>query len=1404
MKLTMPKTIARFASAALFAAAAVCTARADSPYSTYILSNNPVGYWRFDETAASPPLNVITNAGLEGAAGTGYVVNNGATSPTLGTNGLIGTSVFFSNPGGTVGACLSKIEVPWLPLNNTFPPFSVELWAKPTTLTDSTGLCPISNFSGDYNFGATRDGWLFYVPASGAWNFRLGSHSGYSLSLVVTNGFATLNTWQHIVATWDGTNALVYANGVVVGGKYATVSGAAPGNNSPYYGNPNSIIRFGGSPLAGNNNLYPSAIAGTVKNGNRGWDGFVQHVAIYTNVLTPVQVAAHYSAASTNNAGYIAQIKASNPVGYWPMNDVPLATPTAPFPVAVNAGTLGSLANGTNFPGALAAKSGPGYGGFGADTNSVFFDGANGYMQVNETAGLHFTGNITLAAWVKPTEQDFYRDIIAHGINAVDAETFLRISSYDSTYLDQAFYEVGSSDGVNYYDSALYPIPAGDIGNWVFLVGTYDGSNWNLYRNGQLVAQLPPEDQGGAGAYDVTNQWTIGSRGVDSLFQGQGSFFGGNIYQPAIFTNALSATDVYNLYLAAHVPPVITTPPVNPGVVYEGSSFSLSVLAEGDPTLLYQWYVNGTPISGATSSTYTKTAPVAANSGIYSVVVNNSYGSITSSVPVSVLPSVPIVTTQPLPVNRFVGFPYSFSVSAVGTQPIGYQWLTNGTPIPGATSSTYSNLAQLSFAGNFSVVLTNALGSVTSSPALFTVLPVPSGYPGAVVASSPIAYWRLDETSGTVAHDLVGGYNGTYVSATLGVPGYSVLDSDTAASFNGLNSYVGNISGTGINFITNQNFTLEAWVNAPSGQADQATIIAKGIGNNGTVENEQFVLDVAGGSYRFYTYGGGRGGAVYQADAVSGPNGTWQHVVGVYDGQNALGGGAKMYIYVNGVQEGSGASPGAPYQSSITSPVSIGSKRTGNDPGYDGTFDGTVDEVAVYNYALSASTVNAHYASAYGTTLAPVITIEPSSATNYVGLPVTLSVSAYGSQPVNYQWYEGSTPVGGNSSFYTVPSTAYTDAGTYHVNISNNVGSTNSATASIVVLAPPSSPPVIPGLVMHLPFNGNFTDVTGRGNNGTGLHSGYNPTTMAFFTNSLNPSPATNPQFYYTDSPFGTNVALHYSTYAESTNTSGLDDYYVKIGTKPDLQFGSNVDFTVSYWIRYPQGYGEGSMFGGGGDLPAFTTAITSLGGAGFDFATPYAYGTQGTGGAATLNSAGSWGFTLYDGNGDGVGVGLMGTIGAINDGSYHNLIYVINRSTKVATTYLDGVISQSFLMQGTKLADLGNVDSGSSATVGQDPTGLYGELGSADISDLGVWRKALTPLEAGSVYIAAVSNQLSYAYAPFSFTYTNTGGSLAFTWSYGYLQSSTNVAGPYTDVSSAGTTTVSTTSGIKFFRVRH
>jgi hypothetical protein len=1416
MKPTYHRLIPSFASTVLFAAISISPARAD--YSSAVASFSPVGYWRLNETAPpSPPLNLVTNHGSVGSAGNAVVVRN----CTKGQTGMVGNSISINNSGAGSVDCSGKVDVPFNAALNPAPPFTIEFWANPNR-NDAT-LCALSSMDCQLGGGGSRKGWLFYLDSVFGWEFRMGSTSGYLITSGCSSGLsaATVGSWQHVVATYDGAHAQIYVNGVLKA--TAAASGWVPNAEMP--------IMWGCLPLPGGGGTGydgPAPSFGGLA-GSRGYDGYLDEIAIYPTILSASTIAAHHDAATTNAAGYDAQILASNPVGYWNCDEPTVTAPNpSTFPIAVNSGLEGGASNGTNAWGVLAGQSGPPYAGMGGAANKAcFFDGDNGYIGLLDDPGMHFNtdaGLITMMAWVKPMGSvNYYRNIIGHGWDGGYAETFLRISQGDNG--------AGGSGGISYYQAgvcpdgtaagydanvAQFPIPPGDVGNWVFVAATYDGSAWNLYRNGQLVATTPSAQ----GAVDVTNRWSIGARtapsptdgsafyGPNATFQSEGLFFNGYIDEPAIFSNALTAANIYSLYTNAEVPPVITQPVQVPPGVYKGATVPFSVWAEGNPTLNYAWTSNGVPTGG--NVTNITLGPLATGPLTVACVVANPYGSITSSVSVVVVASKPLITLQPVQLKRFNGLPFQFSTAAAGTTPISYQWNTNNVAIPGATSSTYSGIVSAATAGSYSCTLSNEAGTSNTISVALTAVPVPGLYPGAVYSNNPVAYYRLDEANGsTICNDYMSGINGIYNSATLQVPGYSTLDPDTAASFSGTGSYVGSIDGTaaGINFAGHTNFTLEVWVNAPAGQNDEATIIAKGIGANLTTRTEQFSLDVATGAYRFFTSDAAR--PIYEVDAVTGPNGTWQHVVGVYDDGNAT-----MSIYVNGVLEGSAKTrPGGLV--GTTSPVSIGSKRTGNDPAYDGTFNGTIDEVAVYNYVLSPATIQAHYAAAYGANTAPFINVQPEPTTNYAGLSLTLSVSAAGTQPLTYTWKRNNVPLSAgptgngstvtfsaNGDSVTISQLSVLDSGTFLVAITNGVNpGLTSVSVPVEVLLPPASPPAISGLVLHLPFDNDLNDATGRNPAGKAIHTTTNVLGGGYSSNVV----------AATFVPGMLGQAFQFST-AATTNTPttsiGTDCHYATLGVLPDLQFSSNVNFSVSFWIQLPAGFQ-------GGDLPFFTDAATSTGANGFVFAPAYAYGTASpnNGGVDPSGWAGCWAFSIYGPGGQNAGApgirfygsNLGSRPGIINDGLWHHLVYVVDRQTGVVTTYLDGYPNHGVKQGGTSLGAT-DIDSGQAATIGQDPTGFYGEaMSPAAIDDLGVWRKALTPLEAASIYVAAVSNHQSFAGAPLTpLTETRSGTNLILSWTSGFwLTTATNLNGPWTDVTTVSPLTITPTAAHQFFHVR-
>ena len=83
----------------------------------------------------------------------------------------------------------------------------------------------------------------------------------------------------------------------------------------------------------------------------------------------------------------------------------------------------------------------------------------------------------------------------------------------------------------------------------------------------------------------------------------------------------------------------------------------------------------------------------------------------------------PTITTQPVSQTVPVGGAVTFSVTASGTAPLGYQWQRNGTNISGATSASYS-LSAVTLADSgaaFRGIVSNAYGSATSNAAILTV-----------------------------------------------------------------------------------------------------------------------------------------------------------------------------------------------------------------------------------------------------------------------------------------------------------------------------------------------------------------------------------------------------------------------------------------------------------------------------------------------------------------------------------------------------------------------------------------------------------------------------------------------------------------------------------------------------------
>ncbi|HWC58547.1 MAG TPA: immunoglobulin domain-containing protein, partial [Verrucomicrobiae bacterium] len=227
-------------------------------------------------------------------------------------------------------------------------------------------------------------------------------------------------------------------------------------------------------------------------------------------------------------------------------------------------------------------------------------------------------------------------------------------------------------------------------------------------------------------------------------------------------------------------PPSIGSQPFN-RTVPVGSNVLFSVSASGASPLSYQWYFNtNTLISGAVSSTITVTNAQLTNAGTYSVIVTNNFGSVTSSfATLMVTNAAPSITAQPQNQSVTVGNTATFSIAASGTSPLGYQWYFNtNTLIAGAlTNSLTITNAQLTNAGAYLVVITNSVGSTTSSVATLTVSVASSGATNIVISQ---IYGGGGNANATYKNDFVELFNPT--ANAIIVNGWSVQYASASGS----------------------------------------------------------------------------------------------------------------------------------------------------------------------------------------------------------------------------------------------------------------------------------------------------------------------------------------------------------------------------------------------------------------------------------------------------------------------------------------------------------------------------------------------------------------------------------------------------------------------------------------------
>ena len=244
------------------------------------------------------------------------------------------------------------------------------------------------------------------------------------------------------------------------------------------------------------------------------------------------------------------------------------------------------------------------------------------------------------------------------------------------------------------------------------------------------------------GTGSISYQWRKDGNDIAGATQNSYSFVATSIDNDTVFAVAVSNASgtllSNNASLWVLSAPAIRSQPVSQSVL-AGSSATFTVSATGTGPLRYQWKKNGTDISGATNSSYTTPGASLGDSGAqYSVVVSNAAGTVTSSsasLTVTLATVRPAISMQPASRTVTAGNTATFTVTATGTAPFTYQWKKNGTPIVGASSSSYTTPAtsREDTGTEYSVEVSNSAGTDSSSVGILTVTMAPA------ITTQPVA-----------------------------------------------------------------------------------------------------------------------------------------------------------------------------------------------------------------------------------------------------------------------------------------------------------------------------------------------------------------------------------------------------------------------------------------------------------------------------------------------------------------------------------------------------------------------------------------------------------------------------------------------------------------------------------------
>ena len=510
--------------------------------------------------------------------------------------------------------------------------------------------------------------------------------------------------------------------------------------------------------------------------------------------------------------------------------------------------------------------------------------------------------------------------------------------------------------------------------------------------------------------------------------------------------------------------PAITSQPQSQTVPV-GSDVTLSVTATGTEPFSYQWWNSAGSILDATNASYQLESAQTNNSDNYFVIVSNDYGAITSAVATLVVYLPVAITSQPQSQTVPAGSDVTLSVTASGTEPFSYQWWNSAGAILDATNADYNlNPAQTNNSDNYFVIVSNDYGAITSAVATLVVyLPVAiTGQPQGqtVPAGSDVT---LSVTATGTEPFSYQWWNGAGAILDATNADYNL---NPAQTNNSDNYFV--IVSNDYGAITSAVATLVVYLPVAITSQPQSQTVPAGsdvtlsVTASGT---EPF-------SYQWWNSAGAIQDATnadYNLNPAQTNNSDNYFVIVANDYGAITSAVATLVVYLPVNITGQPQSQTVPAGSDVTLSVTA----TGTEPFSYQWWNsaGAIQDATNASYLLeSAQTNNSDnyfviVANDYGAITSAVatlvvylpvaITSQPQSQTVPAGSDVTLSVTASGTEPFSYQWWNSAGAIqDATNADYNLNPAQTNNSDNYFVIVANDYGAITSAVATLVVYLP--------------------------------------------------------------------------------------------------------------------------------------------------------------------------------------------------------------------------------------------------------------------------------------------------------------------------------------------------------------